>query len=232
MSFQTYATGSSPPQTAWQGDRALGLCGCGCGQPAPIAKQTDVRRGHIKGECLRFISGHNLGFGSLIERFWSKINKDSNVLPSDTSIAIYPEIRNTACWLWTATTDACGYGRLSVGKRLVGAHRTAWFIETGHWSKQCVLHKCDNPACARFSHLFEGTDKDNSKDREDKGRGAIRSGENNGRAKLTALQVSAIKKSITLGEHSTTLAAKYKVHKSTIADIKAGRHWKEDTCHI
>lgn len=35
------------------------LCECGCGNPAPIAKYTDGRRGTVKGQPLRFISGHN-----------------------------------------------------------------------------------------------------------------------------------------------------------------------------
>lgn len=35
------------------------LCECGCGQPAPIAKSNDKRRGWIKGQPIRFISGHN-----------------------------------------------------------------------------------------------------------------------------------------------------------------------------
>ena len=36
-----------------------GLCLCGCGQPAPIAKKTDPRRGWVKGQYLRFVHGHN-----------------------------------------------------------------------------------------------------------------------------------------------------------------------------
>lgn len=35
------------------------LCECGCGQPAPIAKETRVKYGHIKGEPMRFILGHS-----------------------------------------------------------------------------------------------------------------------------------------------------------------------------
>lgn len=35
-----------------------GLCMCGCGRPAPIAKMTNSRRGHIRGEATRFIVGH------------------------------------------------------------------------------------------------------------------------------------------------------------------------------
>jgi len=34
------------------------LCECGCGLPTPLAKQTDKRRGHIKGQPMCFLSGH------------------------------------------------------------------------------------------------------------------------------------------------------------------------------
>jgi len=37
----------------------IGLCQCGCGQAAPIAKKTDTARERIKGQALRFIKGHN-----------------------------------------------------------------------------------------------------------------------------------------------------------------------------
>lgn len=35
------------------------LCECGCGNPAPIATQTDRRRGWIKGQPKRFVCGHH-----------------------------------------------------------------------------------------------------------------------------------------------------------------------------
>jgi len=35
------------------------LCECGCGLPAPIAKKTNTRRGHVKGQPIRFIVGHH-----------------------------------------------------------------------------------------------------------------------------------------------------------------------------
>lgn len=35
------------------------LCECGCGLPTPIALRTRTKRGHKKGEPLRFINGHN-----------------------------------------------------------------------------------------------------------------------------------------------------------------------------
>ena len=31
------------------------LCECGCGQPAPIAKKTDSRKGMVKGQPTRFV---------------------------------------------------------------------------------------------------------------------------------------------------------------------------------
>lgn len=36
----------------------VGLCECGCGNPTPIAKYTDSRRGWVKGQPLRFIFKH------------------------------------------------------------------------------------------------------------------------------------------------------------------------------
>lgn len=37
------------------------LCECGCGLPAPIARMTRADRGHVKGQPMRFISGHQRG---------------------------------------------------------------------------------------------------------------------------------------------------------------------------
>lgn len=34
------------------------LCECGCGQPAPLAKKTSKKDGHVKGQPVKFIKGH------------------------------------------------------------------------------------------------------------------------------------------------------------------------------
>lgn len=44
-----------------------GLCWCGCGFFAPIATTTYSRRFHIKGESLRYISGHNFSRHPIVE---------------------------------------------------------------------------------------------------------------------------------------------------------------------
>jgi hypothetical protein len=36
-----------------------GLCHCGCGQRTPIAQKTSRRDGHVIGQPIRFVSGHN-----------------------------------------------------------------------------------------------------------------------------------------------------------------------------
>ncbi len=41
------------------GPNSGGLCMCGCGKPAPIAKASDPRWGHVFGKPKRFIHGHH-----------------------------------------------------------------------------------------------------------------------------------------------------------------------------
>lgn len=38
----------------------IGMCQCGCGKPAPIAKQSNTKRGHVRGLPIRFITHHHL----------------------------------------------------------------------------------------------------------------------------------------------------------------------------
>lgn len=37
----------------------MSLCQCGCGLPAPLARQNETKRGYVKGQPARFIVGHN-----------------------------------------------------------------------------------------------------------------------------------------------------------------------------
>ena len=41
------------------GSDVPGLCGCGCGNPAPIARWSDATRGRVGGQPIKFIHGHN-----------------------------------------------------------------------------------------------------------------------------------------------------------------------------
>jgi len=90
-------------------------------------------------------------------RFWSFVNKTDG------------------CWIWTGSTNKKGYGQMSQGKRglrPLHVHRVSWEIHNGQIpDDQCVLHRCDNPACVRPDHLFLGTEKENTRDMMSKERG-------------------------------------------------------------
>jgi hypothetical protein len=83
-----------------------------------------------------------------------------------------------ACWLWTGSRSAEGYGSIRVDGKMRKAHRVAWELANGpipagagaHGT--CVLHRCDNPSCVNPDHLFLGTNADNARDRQAKGRTA------------------------------------------------------------
>ena len=68
-----------------------------------------------------------------------------------------------------------GYGRLGRRKlrRSIRAHHYAWFLQHGKWPDDQLLHQCDNPPCCEWTHLFEGSNKDNMQDKTIKGRHAM-----------------------------------------------------------
>ena len=100
------------------------------------------------------------------ERFWEKVFK-YGPLPLNQ-----PELGE--CWLWMGCRNERGYGYISYGKnqRLKRVHIVSWLLHFGEVPDNiCVLHKCDNRACVRPSHLFVGTNQDNTDDMLRKGRG-------------------------------------------------------------
>ena len=86
-------------------------------------------------------------------RFWEKIDK------------------NGKCWEWLGW-KVKGYGRIKVNNIKTLAHRVSWNLHYGDIPKGLyVLHKCDNPPCVNPKHLWLGTQLDNMRDRDKKGRG-------------------------------------------------------------
>lgn len=76
-------------------------------------------------------------------------------------------LRSEGCWIWTASTDTKGYGK--VGKNIAGktkmfsAHRLSYFFFKGHLTKGLTIdHLCGNPLCVNPSHLEEVTQKENN----------------------------------------------------------------------
>ena len=75
------------------------------------------------------------------------------------------------CWLWQAGRFWDGYGSFYKDHKLKRAHRVSWELANGEIPKGLIVcHSCDVPLCVNPAHLWLGTHKLNSKDRDTKGR--------------------------------------------------------------
>lgn len=107
------------------------------------------------------------------------------------------------------------------------AHRVSWILAYGEIPEgKSVLHRCDNPTCVRPSHLFLGTQADNVRDMCNKGRAVNPAGEDQGRAKLTAVQVACIRLLAQFGLGKSPLGRMFRVHSRQIDRIVRGQQWR------
>ena len=165
-----------------------------------------------------------------VRLFWSKVKK------------------TRGCWNWTASLTKAGYGQIQARKirpEPMLCHRVSWELHNGYIVGGLhVLHTCDNPACVRPEHLFLGTQRTNNKDRQLKGRTA--SGDRNGArtqrsknpfvrdggsglknekhpmAKLSDVQIVAIRKAFRKGSTLTAIAKMYLVSITHVSRITKG----------
>lgn len=151
------------------------------------------------------------------ERFWEKVDKDGPV-PVHA-----PGIGN--CWIWKSSVDELGYGffRVAMDENMRKAHRVSWILRHGDPGKLLVCHRCDNPSCVRPDHLFLGTNLDNIRDRDAKGRGRSLYGENHPGAILRDADVLEIRSSDAPVE---ALSAKFGVAVGTVKHIQRRESWK------
>lgn len=185
-----------------------------CGRPFTSKMSVKYCSMPCNGEALRRLS---LQPERIARRFWPRVDKNG---PTPKHM---PELG--PCWLWTASKGHKGYGTFSIAKTAHNAQRAAWFIHYGEWPKGCACHKCDNPACVRPEHLFDGTYQENSDDMFAKGRNRHARGSEAGKAKLTEDQVREIRQRFEDGEGKWELAAEFGVGETTMRKLLQGETW-------
>lgn len=180
-----------------------------------------------------------------IKRFCSKIDKTPGHGPKGD------------CWIWTSRCSKKGYGLFQYVHRQnwYSAHRLSYFmhydIDPGELG---TLHHCDNPPCVNPSHLFLGTNADNTADCVRKGRQAkgeklrlavlpfikrgnessarrhperLKHGEQHYQAKVTAQQVKEIRSRYIAGRIThRALSLEYGVTHQVIGQMINRKTWK------
>jgi hypothetical protein len=134
----------------------------------------------------------------------------------------------SGCQEWTGCRGKWGYGSVRVKQKTMLAHRVSYTVFVGPIPDGIlVLHKCDNPPCINPDHLFLGTNLDNVRDRNAKGRTRGKSwhGETHPSAKLTEIDVAEIRKMAgTLSQRK--IAQMFGIRQSTVSNISNFKTWK------
>ena len=133
------------------------------------------------------------------------------------------------CWEFQGFLNRDGYGQISdENHRTQRVHRLMYAAHCEPLAKgEIVRHTCDNPACCNPAHLIKGTQLENMRDCITRGRFPDRSGECNGRAKLTEELVADIRKVHSSGMWSYGLLAQlFNVPRSTIINVLKHRTWR------
>jgi len=124
------------------------LCECGkCGLPAPIAKRTDARRGHVKGQPMRFIAGHRASRPDrMIAGEWRNLAKPAEVAEIRT-----PWVRWAAyCMAAFLVAGACfGFAKIAaLAAKIVAVVALCSFAVSGLVAVAlvaCIVHAAVRP---------------------------------------------------------------------------------------
>lgn len=131
------------------------------------------------------------------------------------------------CWLWTGEKGGKGYGRMTIAKKYLMAHRLSYELYVGPIpSGMIICHTCDNPACVNPDHLWPGTDKTNAEDKMAKGRWACGKrvpGQELSYARLSDEDVYAIRAD---GRYLKLISEEYGISAAHVNQIKTRIRWQ------
>lgn len=130
------------------------------------------------------------------------------------------------CLRFPFPLDPHGYGNFQdAGRRTVMAH--IYVCEQTYGPRPVhdmeAAHSCGQSDCVNPKHLRWATRLDNEADKLI--HGTHNRGERQGRAKLTAESVVAIRDALENGDVQRHIAERYSVSEQTISQIKHGRNW-------
>lgn len=162
-----------------------------------------------------------------------------NELRSKLTAAGLPPARHKPCRCWTRSGRG-GYGRLWNGTALEDTHRMSYRLNVGPIPPDYdVLHHCDVTSCWEPTHLWLGTQADNNRDRDAKGRNGGRKlrgrecgpstirGARHPRAKLDEDKARFILHSAKTDPqlNVSALARELGVSESLVRGVISGRNW-------
>ena len=159
------------------------------------------------------------------ERFWLNVDKSGG---------------EDACWNWMLGKVGAGYGRFRFHGKNWSTHTLSFFLANKRKSKKWILHSCDNPACVNPKHLREGTPKENTADRDRRGRSGYQRNREQWLTNLLAAKKEKGRKVLLLDEVRevkrllrdstlipTVIARRFDVAPNTIYNIKSGKTFAE-----
>ena len=170
----------------------------------------------------------------LCEKHYSRFKRYGNTNLQRKSI--YERLDNNSipvtesgCLIWTGPVNHEGYGHISYNGKSSRVHMVSYELNYGKIPNGLIVcHKCDIPSCFNPNHLFLGTNQDNMKDRDNKGRQYDRTGIRNGRAKLDIDKANQIRKIFSSQKISKAkLGRIYGVSLPTISDVVNNIRWFE-----
>jgi hypothetical protein len=136
---------------------------------------------------------------------------------------------HSGCWLWQRSVQRNGYGQIGSGGKYGGmrnTHRVSWEVHRGEIpAGMQVLHRCDVKICVNPDHLFLGTQAENLRDMDAKGRRrqVNKRGEAHYATRLTADDVRAIRADT---RTQAVIGAAYGIGQTAVSAIKRRVKWK------